>query len=412
MRFRVYPKLILLPLLLSEATGWAQPAAPSPPQAATPKIDVEQARQAYAEGETAYKLGKFDEAAKRFEVSYEIMKSPPMLFTIGQCYRRLYEQTKRVDALSKALDLYRGYLREAAPTADRRVFAQQMMTQLEKALGEETQRRRQELLTKAVGREGLFLADQLLADGATRDAVLVVDRVLAGRGNPRDVIVSGLGKRAILAGQMGEANLAVQTFERLFTLDPAFALPDETELSTKQAYHDARMHLRGQRPLAISHIPPGGVSPGQSVKVPVKVEADPLSMIDGIALFYRLGGGGAFSVTKASPTSGAVEIPSAFLSSVRNGARVEYYVGALDANDGELATLGTAKEPFVFVVGHEEPPAAVTSQEVHRAPPWYKRAWPWVLIVGGAGVVGAAVGLGVHYGMPSTNATTVLIPTN
>jgi len=36
-----------------------------------------------------------------------------------------------------------------------------------------------------------------------------------------------------------------------------------------------------------------------------------------------------------------------------------------------------------------------------RRSPWYKKTWPWVLIVGGAAVAATAVGVGVAYGSPS-----------
>lgn len=54
--------------------------------------------------------------------------------------------------------------------------------------------------------------------------------------------------------------------------------------------------------------------------------------------------------------------------------------------------------PSVAVVA--APPAPAPSPPPRR--PWYKKAWPWVLIVGGAAAIATAVGVGVAYGSSSS----------
>ncbi len=405
---RLTPALLMVLFFLgqSAAAGESAPAA-----------DMERARRAYAEGEAAYKLGKFDAAAKQFEEAYQIVKAPSMLFSVGQSYRRLYETGKDFEHLRKAVELYRGYLREAAANADKRAVAEQLLGQLEKTLAAERQRRKQELVASASGREGLFLAEQLLADGEIKDAALVLDRVLASRGKPRDLLVAGIQKRAMLAGRLGQRSVAVDLFERALSLDPGFFLPDETDAVTQASFAEAKRRMAGKPALAITHVPPGNIAPGERVRIAVKVEADPRSMISELAVFYRIGEGRAYSLAKAPARLGqgvaweGVEMPAAFLATVPSGGRVEYYLVALSALADELAVLGGPREPFVFTVGRapERHPVVALRESPPAVTPWHKRWWPWALI-GGAVVAGLGAGFVSTRAQPA-NPPAVNIPT-
>src|SRR5262249_39729268 len=85
---------------------------------AEPAAKSDRGRQAYSEGEAAYRLGRYDEAAKRYEESYRLTHYPTILFDIAQCYRRQYETDHDVAHLRKALDLYRAFRRDA-PSASK-----------------------------------------------------------------------------------------------------------------------------------------------------------------------------------------------------------------------------------------------------------------------------------------------------
>ncbi|MBI5482304.1 MAG: hypothetical protein HY906_25845, partial [Deltaproteobacteria bacterium] len=387
MRSRICPSLAILAAVLCGTPAFGQgEAAPS-------RAELDRARKAYTEGAAAYQLGKFDEAAKRFEQSYRIMKFPTMLFDIAQCYRRLYETTKTLDHLKKAVDLYQAFLREAPPNAGKRPAAQQLVIQLQKTLAAEAQRRREQLISKAVGREGLLLAEQLLFDGSAKEAGLVIDRVLASRQNPRDVLIAALEKRALISGRLGQAEAATDAFRRVLALDPGFLLPEGTDKVTAAAFAGARRFWQGKRPLTIAHVPPGDVQKDQPARIAITIESDPLEMIAQFALSYRLAGQGAYSMTRAPARAGALEVPATFLKGVRGGTRIEYYVTALDQLESELAALGSPQEPFVFMVAppHVDGGGGVRDTGGPAASRWYRKWWVWT-IVGAVAAGGAGAG--------------------
>jgi tetratricopeptide (TPR) repeat protein len=386
-------RLLPVALLLVCATAAAQ----------QPK-DSERARQAYTEGEAAYRLGRFDEAAKKYEEAYRIMKYPTILFDIAQCYRRQWETDKNVANLRKSIDLYKAFLRDAG-NASKRPVAEKLVPDLEKLLAAEDRRRRQDLIARASGAEGLTVADQLISEGAFGDAATVLDRVLASRGNGRDLIVAAYGKRGVVAAQLGQKEMAQEAFKRALSLDPGYPAP--SDVGAAQAYREAHDFIVQKRPLAIAHVPPGDIPVGHSAHVKVTVESDPMQMIDQLAVFYRVAGGGAYSQSRVKKDAGEIDIPAAFLAGMSGGTRVEYYVAGLDRFDGELVTLGSAREPFVFQLGgttHDENGGAIAAES-----PFYRKWWFWA-IVGGVAVGGGTGAYFAARGSPN-NPPPVPVPT-
>src|SRR5262249_42960240 len=139
---KICRSVVIGSLLLASATAVAQ-SPPKPggaPQGGGQggggeeqnKAEMERARVSYKEGAAAYRLGKYEEAAKKFEEAYRIVKFPTMLFNIAQSNRRLYEQSKNLDSLHRAIEVYKEFLRDASPTAEFRSEAQEMIPKLEK----------------------------------------------------------------------------------------------------------------------------------------------------------------------------------------------------------------------------------------------------------------------------------------
>jgi tetratricopeptide (TPR) repeat protein len=388
-------------LLLAAAVAAAQPRAS--------KREVEQAKVAYQEGAAAYQLGKFDEAARRFEEAYRITKYPTMLFDIAQCYRRAFETTKELGQLRKAIEIYQAFLREAPANAAKRKAAEQIVPELQKTLAHETQRRRAELVARATGREGVAAAERLLGEGADRDALVVLDRVLATRGNPRDLIVAALQKKGQAAARVGQAEAATAAFTRALALDPGFLLPEGVDAATTQAFAAAKQFWEGKRPFSVAHIPPGEVPPGKAARLAVTVESDPLHLVQSLAVHYRQAGQGAYSVQRTPAAAGAAEIPAGFLAGLRGGSRIEYYLVALDSLNGELAAVGSAREPFVFGIGGA-PGQGIAAGPERGATRWYRKWWVWTI----AGAVAvSATATGAYLGTRSApyNPPSVHVPT-
>jgi tetratricopeptide (TPR) repeat protein len=101
--------------------------APVPAVAGTPSVmvgvaglvlgpadgDQEAARAAYNEGEAAYRLGKFEEAAGHFERAYELSGLlPDILYNIGLSHLRWYDVDPDIAHLRKAKVVFQNYVIE------------------------------------------------------------------------------------------------------------------------------------------------------------------------------------------------------------------------------------------------------------------------------------------------------------
>lgn len=90
--------------------------------------DRELAREHYRKATIAYNLGKYLDAAREYESTYEITMDAAMLFNIGQAYRLAGEREKAITA-------YRSYLRNV-PESPRREFIEQKVRELEQQKGQ------------------------------------------------------------------------------------------------------------------------------------------------------------------------------------------------------------------------------------------------------------------------------------
>lgn len=96
------------------ALGLAPVLAPVPAMAYAPaEEDTQAAREAYAEGEKAYRLGKFEEAAVAFERAYELSGLlPDILYNIGLSHLRWYDVDPDIAHLRKARVVFQNYVIE------------------------------------------------------------------------------------------------------------------------------------------------------------------------------------------------------------------------------------------------------------------------------------------------------------
>jgi tetratricopeptide (TPR) repeat protein len=106
---QVFAGPLALALALAPVSATASFAfAPAPVDA-----DQQAARDAYKEGEAAYRLGKFDEAAVAFERAYELSGLlPDILYNIGLSHLRWYEVDPDIAHLRKAKVVFQNYVIE------------------------------------------------------------------------------------------------------------------------------------------------------------------------------------------------------------------------------------------------------------------------------------------------------------
>jgi tetratricopeptide (TPR) repeat protein len=76
------------------------------------------AKDAYAEGEKAYRLGRFEDAALAFERAYELSGLPDILYNIGLSHLRWYDVDPDIAHLRKAKVVFQNYVIEIQKNPD------------------------------------------------------------------------------------------------------------------------------------------------------------------------------------------------------------------------------------------------------------------------------------------------------
>lgn len=143
-------------VLLAVSLGLSSVAVARKPAPSQRNALRQKARKIFLEGQTHYKLGRFDRALVAYTRAYRLLPLAGFLFNIGQCHRflRNYKQ---------AIFFYKGYLRET-PGAPNLKVVQLLIARTEKKLAEETTRRAR---AKAEYEEGV----RLYALGKVRPAL-------------------------------------------------------------------------------------------------------------------------------------------------------------------------------------------------------------------------------------------------
>ena len=91
--------------------------------------DTQSARAHYARGTKLYDLGRYLEAAKEYEQTYELKDDPVILFNIGQAYRLGHNYPEAIRA-------YKSYLRRA-PESQQRASIEGYITEMQATIDRE-----------------------------------------------------------------------------------------------------------------------------------------------------------------------------------------------------------------------------------------------------------------------------------
>lgn len=111
---------------------------PAPVLAAPSEDAMAEAQAAYQDGEKAYRLGKFDEAAEFFEKAYELSDLPDILYNIGLAHLRWYDVDPEVSHLRKAKVVLQNYIVEIQKNPDLgdRAEAETLIAEIDKKIEE------------------------------------------------------------------------------------------------------------------------------------------------------------------------------------------------------------------------------------------------------------------------------------
>jgi tetratricopeptide (TPR) repeat protein len=84
------------------------------PRAHAAEPGVETPEQLYEDGRRAYRLGRYDEAVKKFERSYELSDQPLLLYNIALSYKRLYGISNAVADLRRSKTVFEEFINVAS----------------------------------------------------------------------------------------------------------------------------------------------------------------------------------------------------------------------------------------------------------------------------------------------------------
>ena len=378
------PIVLTLPTMFP-AAGLARAATNDPAAARR-----DEAKAAFGRGNTAYNLGKYADAIAEFERAYALSRLPEILFNLGQCYRKQWEAEQRSELGRRALHYYEAVVREA-PTAKVRPDAEQFIAELTPAVAAAEARERQNKIASAKGGEALQLAQTMFQAGQLGEAAGVLDRLLREPGNGRELLAEGYLLRGRVAAGQNDPLAAEVQFRHALELRPALEIVDPKPQET--AALDAARKTAGGG-LRLVQSPPGEATANQPARIDVKVEGDSEKMVAVLELGYRAADTGAFMTTRAA-AGAALVVPAPALAP---GARVDYYVRALDEHGGVLAESGTPTLPFRLQV-------AVPIEARREPQRFYQKWWFWTLV--GAAAVGA--GTATYFGTrPGASNETVI----
>jgi len=365
-----------LPALLpSGLPGWAVGgralAAPAAADPAAARRD--EAKAAFGRGNAAYNLGKYADAIAEFERAYALSRLPEILFNLGQCYRKQWEADQRSELGRRALHYYEAVVREA-PSSKVRPDADQFITELGPAVAAAEARERQGKIAAAKGADALQLAQTMFTGGQLNDAAGVLDRLLREPGNGRELLAEGYLLRGRVAAGTGDPLAAEGQFRRALELRPSSEIAEPK--GQEAAALEAARKTTAAGGLRLVQSPPGEATANQPARIDVKVEGDSEKMVATLELGYRAADTGAFMTARVTPPA-TLSVPAPTLAP---GARVDYYVRALDEHGGVVAESGTPTLPFRLQV-------AVPIEARREPPRWYQKWWFWTLV--GAAAVGA-----------------------
>jgi len=349
--------------------GGRAAAAPAADPAAARR---DEAKAAFARGNTAYNLGKYADAIAEFERAYALSRLPEILFNLGQCYRKQWEAERRGEIGRRALHYYEALVREA-PSAKVRPDAEQFITEIGPAVAAAEARERQKTIAAAKGGEALKLARSMFAGGQFNDAAGVLDRLLREPDSTRELLAEAYLLRGRVAAAVGDPLAAEAQFRRALELRPAIEIPEPR--GQEIAAMDAARKTAGGG-LRLVQTPPSEAIPNQIARIDVRIEGDSEKLVAELELGYRAADTGAFTTTRAKPPV-TLAVPGPTLAP---GARVDYYVRALDEHGSVLAESGTPTLPFRLQVA--------SPIELRREPQsFYQKWWFWTLV--GAAAAGA-----------------------
>jgi hypothetical protein len=206
----------------------------------------------------------------------------------------------------------------------------------------------------------------------------------------------------IVAGALGETQVATVAFQLALALNPKMTLPVGTSPKIGRPFASAQGFFKTREPLKIKTettvLPP---------TVTLVVQSDPMSMVARARVTFSVDGGAEQTREETGKNKTRITI------ALPEGARIDLRVVALDTMGNRVGEIGSADVPIVIVGGKsvvpdvtKDPKKVVIAPPPPAQRPTYLQWWVW----GGATVVFA--GTGSVLGLAALTAKNDLVELN
>ncbi|HUU01926.1 MAG TPA: hypothetical protein VM425_10820 [Myxococcota bacterium] len=262
----------------------------------------------------------------------------------------------------------------------------------------------------ALGQEPLRQAQEKFEQLDFDGALAAAGQALQSATDSPAELVEAYRIRGLCLSAMGRGDDSLLAFRALLSIDPNFKISADTSPKLAAPFYQALAISRELKPISLAPLATKtDVQPLPRVRV--KIEADPLRLVKGLRLCFKIGSG---DWQKSEPLQ--VHEPGEFslpLPSTAAEGKIAYYFEALTAQGGVLARAGDKKSPLgagAAPLAAVVPPEQVTGttedqplghEEDQSAPAWYRTWWFWTAV--GVVVAGTAVGVGVGVSGGSSN---------
>ncbi len=276
----------------------------------------------------------------------------------------------------------------------------------------------------SAAQDPLSQASAFFDDMEFQKALRVVRKVFRSARSGPSRVVAAYHLLGLCQSALGRPERAVETFRKLLALDPGFSLAPDISPKLSAPFYQAKAISRSQKPLAMSHQPPG-LDSIAGAKLTLVLAANPFKLAASLRLGYHTGPASLWK-TSARRIKGIGEFVFRLPQDMK-GRRAEYRFELLNRHGAVLkrlpgeertfqleapvvaaaplaaqaATAGGAggkKTPSEPPAGERYEPLTLPAddqayEERKQAPAWYRSWWFWTVVgvVAAGGATTAAV---------------------
>jgi hypothetical protein len=200
-----------------------------------------------------------------------------------------------------------------------------------------------------VARKLLDDADRALNNQDFRRAAASYEKALAQKGLPRVMLIRAYAGVGTSSALLTRRPRAVWAFKRLLAVGPTWKMPADATSRVRDAFQEALRFWAGKDPpdIALRHAP--NAVPGQPYSITARIPSDPLGLVRGFRLNWRVGEASGEVSTRAT-VEAELKVPGSQMAP----PSLDFLVEAID----ERGSVVAESELNTVPVGSAVPPPA------------------------------------------------------